>query len=522
MKKEILFNSTKNETRIAIAEDGKLVELFFESPDLTRNVGDLYLGKIAKVMPGIRAAFINLGFPQDAFLHFSDIETSPDDYKHMLGDEDFDDEDDEEENGKTINPQMSNERNPAAATLERGKDIIVQILKEPVGNKGLRVTAKVSIPGRYLVLLPFNKRIGLSRKIFNSKERRRLRLAVKKSLPQGFGAIIRTVAIGQDESLIIDDLNKLIEQWNEIQHKIKTIKPPSLLYKDVSTTSSVIRDLFREDISRVIIDSKKLYKEIKSYIETTTPEFLDKIEYYSGSVPIFDTYHGIEKQIEDSLNKKIYLKNSGYIVIETTEAMTVVDVNSGKYAKSKDQESNSLKTNIEAAKEIARQARLRDIGGIIVVDFIDLYDDSNRRKLFEELKKEFRRDRAKATILPMSDFGIVQITRQRVRQNIIQRISSTCPLCSGTGRTHSKMSFQNDVERWLQRYRGGNGSVFLRLAVNPFVKHYLTSGIIFNEIFKMCLKHRVLIKLETDNNLDLSDFKFYTLKSKVDITEEYS
>ena len=521
MKKEILINSTSSETRIAITEDGKLVELFFESPDLARNVGDIYHGKIAKVMPGIRAAFINLGFPNDAFLHFSDIETSPDDYKHMIGDDDFDDDDDEETNGKPQNPQMSHERNPAAATLERGKDIIVQILKEPVGNKGLRVTAKVSIPGRYLVLIPFNRRIGISRKIYNTKERRRLRMIVRRVLPQGFGVIIRTVAIGQDENLILDDLNKLIQTWNEIEQKMKTTTPPAILYKDVSTTNSVIRDIFREDVSKMVTDSKKLHKEIKNYFDETAPEYLDRLEYYGGNAPLFDTYHNIEKQIDDSLNKRIYLKNSGYIVIETTEAMTVVDVNSGKYARAKDQELNSLKTNIEAAKEIARQSRLRDIGGIIVVDFIDLYDDNNKRKLHEEIKKEFRKDRAKATILMMSDFGIVQITRQRVRQNIIQRLSSTCPMCSGTGRTQNKMSFKTDIERWLQRYKGGNGGMFLRLRVNPLIKHSLTSGIFFNEILKLCVRYRLVIKLETDSELALSEFKFFTLKGKVDLTEEY-
>lgn len=521
MKKEIIINSSSNETRIAITEDGKLVELFYESPDLSRNVGDLYLGKVAKVMPGIRAAFIDLGFPQDAFLHFSDIETSPDDYKGMLGDEEFDDDDEEEEETKQPSRFVNRDRNPAAASLERGKNVIVQITKEPVGNKGVRVTAKVSIPGRYLVLIPFNRRIGISRKIYNQKERRRLRSIVRNVLPEGFGLIIRTVAVGQDENLILDDLNKLIQAWNEIQTKIKTTKPPSLLYKDVSTTNSVIRDLFREDIDRMVVDSKKLFKEIKNYIDDTSPEYSDRVIYYEDEAPIFDSYHSIEKQIEESLSKRIYLKNSGYIVIETTEAMTVVDVNSGKYAKSKDQEINSLKTNIEAGKEIARQARLRDIGGLIVVDFIDLYEDSNKRKLHDELRKELRRDRAKSTVLPMSEFGIVQITRQRIRQNIIQRISSQCPMCSGTGRVQSSLSFLKEIERWLQRYKGGDGGIFLRLRVNPLIRNYMTSGI-FNRILKLCIKFKVLIKLETDETLALDEFRFFELRSKVELTDEYS
>lgn len=526
MKKEIIINSTSSETRIAITEDGKLVELFFESPDLKRNVGDLYLGKIARVLPGIRAAFINLGFPQDAFLHFSDIETSPDDYKSLIGDDDdVDDEDDdaEEENGNKPSQRTNQfkDRNPAASSLEKGKDIIVQISKEPVGNKGVRVTAKISLPGRYLVLIPFTTKVGISRKIYNFREKRRLRSLVRKHLPNGHGAIIRTVAAGQDENLILDDLNKLISTWNEIETKIKNIKPPTLLYKDVSTTNSVIRDLFRDDISRIVVDSKKIYKEIKNYVDETSPESSEKLELYEGSAPVFDAYNNIDKQIEESLDKKIMIKNYGYIVIEITEAMTVVDVNSGKYAKSKDQEANSLRINIEAAKEIARQARLRDIGGIIVVDFIDLYEEQNKRRLYDEIRKEFRKDRAKATVLPMSEFGIVQITRQRIRQNIIHRVSAQCPMCSGSGRVQSQMTYLTDIQRWLQRYKGADNSIFLRMRVNPLIKDYLTSGII-NKILKLCIKYRVVIKLETDKEFALDEYRFYQLRSKIDITDEYS
>ena len=290
MKKEILINSTSYEVRIAITEENKLVELFSESPDLSRNVGDLYWGKVAKVMPGIKAAFINVGFPQDAFLHFSDIDTSIDDYSSILGDDDDVDDDDEDEEETANSHHVSSGRRPQV-NIERGQDIIVQIIKEPVGNKGVRVTSKVSLPGRYLVLLPFNKRIGVSKKIYNYKERRRLKGIVKSMLPPGTGLIIRTVAAGQDENLIRDDLNKLIATWNDIQNKAKTLKPPAILYKDVSTTNSVVRDLFRDDVVRVLIDSKKLYKEIKAYVDATSPEFSDKIEHYSKSAPIFDVYN---------------------------------------------------------------------------------------------------------------------------------------------------------------------------------------------------------------------------------------
>lgn len=437
MKKVILINSIAEDVRIAITEDGKLAEFFLDTPDKEKNVGDIYLGKVGKVIPGIRAAFIDLGFQQDAFLHFSDIGSTLDDYSAIIGDDSDIEEDDEDEEEPQTNFVSQKDSYHKLPNLERGQDIIVQITKEPVGNKGFRVTSKVSIPGRYLVLIPFEKKIGLSKKIYNPKEKRRLRSIVKSTLPKGFGIIIRTVAAGQDDNLILDDLNTLIQTWNDIQSKLKTIKAPLILHKDVSTTSSVIRDLFKEDISKIIVDSKKIFKDIKLYVDETSPEFSSKLELYNGDQPLFDVYN-IEKQIEESIQRKVWLKNGGYIIIEPTEAMTVVDVNSGKYARHRDQEINSLNTNLESAKEIVRQIRLRDIGGIIVIDFIDLYDEKNRRRLYEDIKREFKNDRAKSTILPVSEFGLVEITRQRIRQNIIHTVSDICPMCSGSGHIQSK------------------------------------------------------------------------------------
>jgi ribonuclease G len=332
MKKVILINSIGREIRIAITEDGRLAEFFLDTPDKERNVGDIYLGKVGKVIPGIRAAFIDLGFEQDAFLHFSDIGNYLDEYASIIGEdsdiEEDDDEDDEEEETpkKNGNARESYNKTP---NLERGQDIVVQITKEPVGKKGFRVTSKVSIPGRYLVLIPFDRKIGLSKKIYNYKEKRRLRSIVKSTLPKGFGVIIRTVAAGQEESLILDDLNSLIKTWNDIQASLKTAKAPALLHKDLSTTSSVIRDLFKDDIEKAIVDSKKLFKDIKLYLDETSPEFSDKIQLFDKDQPLFDVYK-IEEQLHESLQRKVWLKNGGYIIIEPTEAMTVVDVNSGK------------------------------------------------------------------------------------------------------------------------------------------------------------------------------------------------
>ncbi len=519
MKKVILINSIAEDVRIAITEDGKLAEFFLDTPDKERNVGDIYLGKVGKVIPGIRAAFIDLGFKQDAFLHFSDIGSTLDDYSAIIGDDsDIEEDDDDEEEPQTnfISQKDSYHKLP---NLERGQDIIVQITKEPVGNKGFRVTSKVSIPGRYLVLIPFEKKIGLSKKIYNPKEKRRLRSIVKSTLPKGFGIIIRTVAAGQEDNLILDDLNTLIQTWNDIQSKLKTVKAPLILHKDVSTTSSVIRDLFKEDISKIIVDSKKIYKDIKLYVDETSPEYSSKVELYNGDQPLFDVYN-IEKQIEESIERKVWLKNGGYIIIEPTEAMTVVDVNSGKYARHRDQEINSLNTNLESAKEIVRQIRLRDIGGIIVIDFIDLYDEKNRRRLYEDIKREFKNDRAKSTILPVSEFGLVEITRQRIRQNIIHTVSDFCPMCNGSGHIQSKSTFLNRIERWITRYKGGNNGMSLTLTVNPYIKHYLSEGFI-SKFTQLRFKYFLFIKLEEDEKLSLNEFRFYSNKLGKDVTAEF-
>ena len=519
MKKVILINSIAEDIRIAITEDGKLAEFFLDTPDKERNVGDIYLGKVGKVIPGIRAAFIDLGFQQDAFLHFSDIGNTLDDYSAIIGDDSDIEEDEEEEDEPQTNFISQKDSYHKLPNLERGQDIVVQITKEPVGNKGFRVTSKVSIPGRYLVLIPFEKKIGLSKKIYNPKEKRRLRSIVKSTLPKGFGIIIRTVAAGQEDNLILDDLNTLIQTCNDIQSKLKTIKAPLILHKDVSTTSSVIRDLFKEDISKIIVDSKKIFKDIKLYVDETSPEFSSKLELYNGDQPLFDVYN-IEKQIEESIQRKVWLKNGGYIIIEPTEAMTVVDVNSGKYARHRDQEINSLNTNLESAKEIVRQIRLRDIGGIIVIDFIDLYDEKNRRRLFEDIKREFKNDRAKSTILPVSEFGLVEITRQRIRQNIIHTVSDFCPMCNGSGHIQSKSTFLNRIERWITRYKGGNNGMSLTLTVNPYIRHYLSEGFI-SKFTQLRFKYFLFIKLEEDEKLSLNEFKFYSKKLDKDITAEF-
>ncbi len=526
MKKEIVINQNTDEIRIAITEDGKLSELFIENEEYERVVGDIYLGKVAKVIPGIKAAFIDLGFKQDAFLHFSDVGDQAEDMKALLGsDSDVDDDDDDEEE-ETARPQKQNPRNRRQLPrLERGQRIIVQITKEPVGNKGVRVTSKVSLPGRYLVFLPFENKVNASKQIQNMREKRRLKNIVRNyrnSKNLEFGAIIRTVAEEQDDKAILEDLENLYNIWKDIEKQIKTSEPPALLYKDLTVTTSVIRDLFRDDVDKVLVDSKKLFKEIQSYVKINSPDLLNKVELYKGSKALFDIY-GIEAEIHQTLGKRVPLKIGGHLIIEKTEAMYVVDVNSGKYAKSKDQETNSLKTNLDASREIVRQIRLRDLGGIIVIDFIDVYDDKNKKKVYDEMKKEFKKDRAKVTILPMSEFGLVQITRQRVRENVVRSITEQCPLCGGSGIIESSTNILTRIERWIKRYKldKEKPSGKLVLKVHPMVYKTLREGTISN-MTKLSFKYLLRISLQEDAALAFQDFRFTSVKTGEDITARYS
>jgi ribonuclease G len=537
------MNVTANQVRIAITEDGKLAELFVEAPEKERLVGDVYLGKVARIMPGIKAAFIDIGLRQDAFLHFSDIGSTLDEYSELLEeDSEIDTQEEPEEtvavvpavppttaahrepqgrggrggNGRELHGRGHDRLEHPERHLQSGQEIIVQVTKEPVGKKGVRVTSEVSLPGRFLVLLPFDGKVGVSKRIGNFKEKRRLRKLVRSILPDGFGAIIRTVAEGKDEQTLKNDLDQLINTWREVEKTVKTEEAPALIYKDMTTTSSVIRDLFSNDVQRVIVDSKRLYREVRTYVNLTSPSLVDKIELYKGKEPVFDVF-GIEKEIVTAMSRKVWLKSGGYVIIEQTEAMVVVDVNSGRYAAKKEQELNSLQTNLEASREIVRQIRLRDIGGLIVIDFIDLDDERNRKKVYDELRKEFRKDRAKVTVLPMTEFGLVQITRQRIRQSVLHSFTEPCPTCAGTGLVQSKSSILSHIERWIRRFKSETKEFRLILKVHPTIATHLSEGSL-SRLRKMMVKYFVLIKLEADAALAVDEFKFISKKQNKDVT----
>ena len=516
MQKEIIINATSNQHRIAIVEEGRLSELFIESEEKERMVGDIYLGTVAKVMPGIQASFIDIGLDQDAFLHFSDIGDAFRETASLAVETAGVDTDDDEENEQPRKRRW--ERRPSVQ-LQRGQEIVVQIFKEPVGSKGVRVSTEVSLPGRFIVLMPFEDTIGVSRKITNFREKRRLRKLARSILPPGFGVIIRTVAEGKDEEVLRADLQSLVQTWREAERMIKKSKPPMLIHKDMNASSSAIRDLFSEGVTRVATDSKKMYRDIRAYVNLVAPDKVDAIELYRDRNPIFDHY-GVEKQIALSMSRKVWLKSGGYLIFDKAEAMWVVDVNSGRFAARQEQELNSLRTNLEAVREIAWQVRLRDIGGIIVIDFIDMDHDDNRRKVLDEMRREMRRDRAKYTILPLSDFCLMQITRQRVRDSVQISMSEVCPTCHGTGFVQSKSSLLTEIERWLKRFRVESKELRLLLVVHPTMAAFLHDGTV-SLLTRLMLKYFVRIKIVPDATLPIGEFRMVSRKRDADITTRY-
>ncbi|MCS7082087.1 MAG: Rne/Rng family ribonuclease [Bacteroidetes bacterium] len=511
MQKEIIIHATQDQTRVALVENGELVELFVESPQNVRTVGDIHVGRVRRVMPGLRAAFIDIGKSQDAFLHFSDITPTLLDFLRLLGQD------------PQPNPRLYPEKNGASAPLwtylREAQPIAVQIMKEPIGRKGPRVSTDISLPGRFFVLMPFTDLVAVSKKITAYRERRRLQALARSLLPPGFGVIVRTVSEGKDARALDQDLQNLLRTWRQIEARMRSATPPERVYEDASMVSSVIRDLFTEDFDRILVDEAELYRQIKAYVRQVAPHMEGCVQLYRGRKPIFD-YAGIQRAVASVFSRRVELPSGGHIVIEHTEAMHVIDVNSGPYAPKRDQEENALQTNLEAAREIARQLRLRDLGGIIVVDFIDLRDERNRKKVYEELKKEFTKDRAKTSVLPMSEFGLVQITRQRVRPGLLHALGDPCPACGGMGVVQSTTSFVMDIENWIRRFRTKAQERTIELHVHPYVRAFLTKGL-WNYPLRWLLRHWVRVRVVANPELSMTQFRFLLPDSGEDVTARY-
>ena len=504
MHKEIFINESMGETRIAIQEDGQLVEVYIEKQDNHRMVGNVYKGKVENVLPGMQAAFVDVGYELNAFLPFSEIGSD----EFII----------EEHGNKKNRNNRNNKYDNIEVDLKKDQEIYVQIIKEPFAGKGPRVTTEVALPGRFLVLVPNANYIGISKKIWDKYERRRLKKIAQRLRKGNIGVIIRTVAEGKSEEHIENDFNQLINNWNKIETKADREQAPVLVYEDLETASSVVRDLLTPDVEKIIIDSKRLYKKTQRYLEDISPSLLDRLELYKLKSPLFESF-GIESEIEKVMRPKVWLKSGAYLIIEKTEAMVVVDVNSGRFVGKKLHEENSLKINLEAAREVARQLRLRDLSGLIVIDFIDMKHDENRKKVYHELRKELRKDRAKVAVAPITEFGLLEMTRQRIRVSLLDSMSEKCPSCHGSGRIISQETLITRIDHWLRRYKNKHRSLRLRLQLHPQNADYL-SGDKKHVLRSLMWQNFVHLKIEENVELPQDEFRFLRTKDGEDVTDE--
>lgn len=502
-----MIDSSPGEVTIALLAEKRLVELHREKRNNSYSVGDIYLGRIKKVMPGLNAAFVDVGYEKDAFLHYLDLgpqvlsllaytkRTQGSKQNEALLDN-FKLEQDIDKSGKITQVVASNQ------------NILVQIAKEPISTKGPRITSELSLAGRYLVLVPFSDRISVSQKIKNSEEKDRLKKLIQSIKPKNFGVIVRTVAENKKVADLHADLNDLIKKWENLYAELKTAKPPQKVLGELDRTNAILRDLLNATFNGIYVNDQALFDELKSYLHTIAPDKEKILKLHKGKEPIFEAF-GIDRQIKASFGKTVTMKSGAYLVVEHTEALHVIDVNSGHRAKSDaNQEANALEVNLEAAVEVARQLRLRDMGGIIVIDFIDLHNPDNRKLLFNKIREEMKNDRAKHNILPPSKFGLVQITRQRVRPEMNITTVEKCPCCSGTGEVQASILLEDEIENTLRYIFQEQNEAAVTLVVHPFIEAYLTKGLI-SKRRKWQLKYRKNIKVKASPSMAYLEFKFF-------------
>ncbi|HBC46770.1 MAG TPA: Rne/Rng family ribonuclease [candidate division Zixibacteria bacterium] len=511
---EIFVNVTDYETRIGVVEQGKLVELLVERPEKERIVGNIYKGKVTAVLPGIQAAFVDIGMEKAGFLHFSDTS----DYqgeKNLLFDMDYVDE-------ETLDtPRVTTRRRSSIITdfIKKGQELLVQVIKEPINNKGPRLTTQISLPGRYVVMVPGGKHVGISKKISNGSEKKRLRKIVGELKPPHFGIIVRTVAEGKDQKDFKADMSLLTKLWGKMKKKVEESKAPDLVHKEMEITGGIIRDLLTPDVTRLVVDNKKEYLQIIKYLKALDPRLCSSVELYSDPEPLFDKY-AIEPEIDKMLDRKVWLRGGANIVIDQTEALVAVDVNTGRLSAKGKGEDAIYRANIEAAREIARQIRLRDIGGILIIDFIDMQDRENRRRVYDEFKNALSHDRSENYISSISDLGMVEMTRERIRPSFMHTFSDSCPVCGGVGRVLSRESMAVKIERWFKRAAPSSQSRHYQLVANPQVGEILLAGNP-TRMKNMEKTSKLRIDLIVDTSLHPEHFKVIDLGTEVDVTEKF-
>ncbi len=512
MKREILMNTTADETRVAILEDEELVELMVDRPDSTRIVGDIFLGRVEAVLPGIQAAFVDLGTEKAAFLHVSDV----------AREEEVEEEDEgEPEEGGNGGKRRSRRYPPIQDLVRKGQDLLVQVSKEPIGTKGPRVTAHISLPGRFLVYMPGSDHVGVSRKIEDREERARLRALAKEILPNGAGGVIvRTVGEELTRETFQRELKSLLSTWKQIQQRATRSQAPAVIHREAKLTKGIIRDLFSVKVDSLIIDNREVYNEVRQYLASVDPSLMERVHLHQDSQPLFDAYE-IENEIQEAFQRKVVLPSGGYIIIEPTEALVSIDVNTGRYTGKRDPEKTVLKTNMDAAREIARQLRLRDIGGIIVCDFIDMESKQNREKVLQELRTYLSRDRARTKAFQVSELGLIEMTRQRVRPSLYHLQTASCPCCSGSGRIFTPETVVRRIERAIRRAAAEGKEKALVVRVHPEVALFILEqeGGFLRRLEK---ETRLQLNLRDDPLMQQDRFRLLSGAGQQDVTQRYA
>lgn len=519
MTSELVIDVQPNEVSIAVLEDKRVVEIQREARNLSFSVGNVYLGKVKKMMPGLNAAFVDVGYKKDAFLHYQDLGTSfkgLDKYlKAIISDK---------KKVASLN-KFANEPNiPKEGTitdvLKQGDEILVQVTKEPISTKGPRLTSEISFAGRYLVIIPFGDKVSVSQKIKSTEERARLKQLIQSIKPKNFGVIVRTSAEGKRVAELDTELRTLVKRWDDNMPKVHKAKSPSLIYEETGRTVALLRDIFNPSFEHIYINDLDVYNEVHDYVTIIAPERAKIVEHYTGELPIFDNF-AVTKQIKSGFGKTVTFKSGAYLIIEHTEAMHVIDVNSGNRSKaSVGQENTAIDVNLAAADEIARQLRLRDMGGIIVVDFIDMHESENRQKLFDHMRTIMANDRARHNILPISKFGLMQITRQRVRPVLDFKTAETCPVCFGKGEIRPSILFTDVLETKVGDVVKKLKVKKFKLYVHPYIAAFINQGF-FSLKMKWRLKYSMGIQILPDQSLGFLEYKFFDKdKTELDMKDE--
>jgi ribonuclease G len=514
LNREILVSATPQESWVALLEDQQLVEIMLDRPDRERIVGDIFLGRVDAVLPGIQAAFVDIGTDKAGFLHASDLN---------FEDDEPDDDDNNNGNGNGGRRHRNRKYPPIQDHVKKGQQMLVQVTKEPISTKGPRLTAQISLPGRFLVYMPYaSSHVGVSRKIDGRDQRTKLRKMGKEILPKDCGGIIiRTVGEEVNRSTLDNEFKRLRAQWEKILRRVESQQPPSAVHREAKLISGVIRDLFSDKFDALRIDSKAIYNEVTEYVKSVDPDLMGRIHFHNGPEPLFDRY-GVEDEIQQTFRRKVVLKSGGHLVIEPTEALVSIDVNTGRFTGKgkKDPEQTILRTNLDAAREVARQLRLRDIGGIIVVDFIDMESQENRDKVLHELRSALGRDRARTKAFEVSELGLIEMTRQRVRPSLFQSLTEICSLCGGSGRIYTPATVVRRIERSLRRAASSKEERRIVVRVHPEVALQVMEE---EPDFLRRLRGRMRLELDLrdDPLMRQDEFRLLSGPAETDVTEKY-